>query len=73
MKTVMLHINDDSKFQLLVNFLKEIQFIQIEEYVSPVSRIKKMTSLPKSVLHPVRVKDFRIYSRDELHDRKNFY
>ncbi len=33
MKTVMVHINDDSKFQLFLNFLKEIRFVQIEEYV----------------------------------------
>jgi hypothetical protein len=33
MKTVMVHINDDSKFQLFVNFLKEIRFVQIEECV----------------------------------------
>ena len=73
MKTIMVHINDDSKFQVFVSFLKEISFVQIEETPSPVSKTKKMMDLPKSVMHPVRVKDFRIYSRDELHDRKNFY
>ncbi len=73
MKTVMVHINDDSKVQLFVSFLREIRFIQIEECEFPVCKIKKMTSLPQSVLHPVRVKQFRMFSRDELHDRKNFY
>ncbi len=73
MKTVMVHINDDSKFQLFVSFLREIRFVQIEETASPVSKTKKMTELPQSVLHPVRVKQFRMYSREELHDRKSLY
>lgn len=70
MKTVMVHITDDSKFQLFVSFLREIKFVQIEETASPV---KKMTELPQSVLHPVKVKQFRMYSREELHDRKSLY
>jgi len=73
MRTVTVHINDDSKFQLFVSFLKEIRFVRVEEVTSPVSKIKKMTGLPRSVLHPVRAERFRMYSRDELYDRKNFY
>jgi len=73
MKTVKIHITDDSKFQIVVSFLKEIQFIQIEESVLPDSKIKKMKSLPQSVLHPIRAKRFRMFSRDELHDRKSVY
>lgn len=67
MKTVMVHIHDDSKFQLFVNFLKEINFVQIEEISS--SAAKKMTELPKSMLNPQRVKKLKMFSRDELHDR----
>lgn len=55
----MVHINDDSKFQLFVNFLKEIKFVQIEETTPPEGAIKKMTELPQSVLHPVKVKEFK--------------
>lgn len=73
MKTVTVHINDDSKLQLFMSFLREIRFVQIEESAFLVSKPKKMTELPQSVLHPVRVKHFRMHSRDELHDRKNFY
>jgi hypothetical protein len=73
MKTVMVHISDDSKFQLFVSFLREIRFVQIEETASHVSKTKKMTELPQSVLHPVRVKQFRMYSREELHDRTSLY
>lgn len=69
MRTVMVHVNDDSKLQIILSFLKEIEFLQAEEFVSPVRRIKRMTSLPHSVLHPVRVEEFRMFSRDELHER----
>ncbi len=72
MKTVLVHISDDSKFQLFVNFLQEITFVQIEAS-PPVRKIKKMTELPQSVLHPVRVNQFRMYNREELHDRTSLY
>ncbi len=73
MKTVMVHINDDSKYQLFVSFLREIKYVRIEEMESPVGKTKKMTEVPRSVLHPVKVKHFRMYSREELHDRKSLY
>jgi hypothetical protein len=73
MKTLMLHISDDSKVQLFMNFMREIRFVRIEEIEQPVSKTKKMTELPQSVLNPVRVKQFRMYSRDELYDRKSVY
>jgi hypothetical protein len=73
MKTVLVHINDDSKFQLFVDFLREIKFVQIEETASLVRTTKRMTALPQSVLHPVKVNQFRIYGREELHDRTSLY
>ena len=73
MKTVMVHINDESKFPLFVGFLKELRFIEIEECASPIVRNKKMTCLPKSVLNPVRVKEFKMFNKEDLHDRKSIY
>jgi hypothetical protein len=73
MKTILVHINDDSKFQLFVNFLQEIRFVQIEETTPPVKKIKRMTELPQSILHPVKVNQFRMYRREELHDRTSLY
>lgn len=73
MKTVVLTVNDDSKVHLLVSFLREIRFVRIEDEMSSVSKIKKMSSLPQSVLHPVTAENFKIFSRDELHDRQSFH
>ncbi len=73
MKTVLVHIHDDSKVQLFVDFLREIRFVQIEETASPVRTTKRMTALPQSVLHPIKVDQFRIYCREELHDITSLY
>jgi len=73
MKTVVLSINDDSKFHLLVSFLREIRFVKIEDEISPVSKIRIMSRLPQSVLHPVKAINFRMFSRDELHDRQSVH
>lgn len=73
MKTIVIIVSDDTKFNLLVSFLREIQFINIDNEISPVSESKKMSKLPQSVLHPVKAKNFRMFSRDELHDRQSFF
>ena len=73
MKTVLLTINDDSKFHLLVSFLREIWFVRIEDEPAPVGKIRKMSRLPQSVLHPVKAENFRMFGRDELYDRQSFH
>ena len=73
MKTVVLSINDDSKFHLLVSFLREIRFVRIEDEPAPVGKIRKMSRLPPSVLHPVKAENFRMFGREELHDRQSFH
>ena len=73
MKQVVLSINDDSKFHLLVSFLREIRFVRIEDEAVPVGKIRKMSRLPRSVLHPVKAENFRMFSRDELYDRQIFH
>lgn len=75
MKTVTLTVCDESKFHLLINFLKEISFVRIKEAMSPdpADTVKTMKNLPESVLHPVMAENFRTFSRDELHDRQSFH
>nr|VFK25821.1 MAG: hypothetical protein BECKMB1821G_GA0114241_101620 [Candidatus Kentron sp. MB]VFK27184.1 MAG: hypothetical protein BECKMB1821I_GA0114274_100271 [Candidatus Kentron sp. MB]VFK75083.1 MAG: hypothetical protein BECKMB1821H_GA0114242_101520 [Candidatus Kentron sp. MB] len=73
MKTVVLTVNDDSKFHLLVNFLREVQFIEMEDNIASVEEIKKIGKLPRSVLHPVKAENIKTFSRDELHDRQSFH
>lgn len=73
MRTIAITINDDSKFHLLVDFLREIRFVQIEDEVSSISKIKKMDRLPESVLYPVKAKKFRMFNREELYDRQNLH
>ena len=69
MKKLLIHVKDDSKYSLFVNFLKEIRGIQIEteDYFSVPN--KKMTSLPQSILNPIKVKQFKMFNREELHVR----
>jgi len=75
MKTVTLTVCDESKFNLLISFLKEISFVRIKEAVhpSPVDTVKKMNRLPEAILHPATVKNLKTFSREELHDRKSFH
>jgi hypothetical protein len=68
MKTITLTVSDDSKFMLLVNLLRELHFVSIDNE-PPADRIKTMRRLPQSVLRPVRAEQFKMFSRDELHAR----
>ena len=68
MKTVTLTISDDSKFSILINLLRELRFVSIEEE-TPVRKKKVMNRIPKSVLRPAKAENFKIFSRDELHVR----
>ncbi|VFM95414.1 MAG: hypothetical protein BECKG1743D_GA0114223_100768 [Candidatus Kentron sp. G] len=73
MKTVVLTVNDDSKFHLLANFLQEVRFIEMEAEIACDGEIKKIGKLPRSVLHPVKAENFGTFSRDDLHDRQSFH
>jgi hypothetical protein len=69
MKKVLIYVKDDSKYSLFVNFLKEIRGIQIETEDHFSVPMKKMTSLPQSIFNPVKVKQFKMFNREELHVR----
>lgn len=66
MKTIVLNVIDDSKFNLLINFLQEFKFVWV---VDEKPSIKKMEQIPNSILNPISVNNFKMFSRDELHDR----
>jgi hypothetical protein len=68
MKTLTLTVSDDSKFMLLVNLLRELHFVSIDNEPSD-DKIKTMRRLPQSVLRPARAEQFKMFSRDELHAR----
>ena len=53
MKRVVLTVTDEAKFHLLINFLREIQFVRIEDEAS--GGVRKMTRLPRAMPHPVTV------------------
>jgi hypothetical protein len=69
MKTMTIDVLDDSKFQLVLDFLQEIRFIRIETPSSASKGIKTMKTLPPSILTPRRANTFRRFSREELHER----
>lgn len=66
MKTIVLSIEDDSKFHLLVSFLQEIRFVKIENEIFPINKIKNMNSLPHLILHPIKVENCRMFSNQKL-------
>ncbi len=68
MKTITLTVSDDSKFMLLVNLLRELHFVSIDNE-PPANKIKIMRRLPHSVLCPARAEQFKMFSTDELHAR----
>lgn len=69
MKTMTIDVLDDSKFQLVLDFLQEIRFIRIETPSSVSSGVKTMKKLPASLLRPHTANTFHRYSREELHER----
>lgn len=69
MKTMTIDVLDDSKFQLVLEFLQEIRFIRIETPHSAPTSVKTMKKLPASLLRPHTAKSFRRFSREELHER----
>ncbi len=73
MRRVVLDIVDESKSELLINFLREVNFVKIEEDQSPLPRIKKMQKLPQSMLSPTRVQHVTVFTREELHERTGVY
>ncbi len=69
MKEVVLRVKDDSKLKLLIEFLKEISFVEIENLPKQKKTVKKNYNLPESILNPMTAEDFKIYSKDELNER----
>lgn len=73
MKTIQLHIRDETKTDLVIQFLQEIRWLQVERPETDVNRIKTMRRLPQSILDPHRAKNFHKFTRDELHERENLH
>lgn len=68
MKTLVINVKDDKKYDVLMSFLKEINFVEIqgEQKGRP---IKTWQDLPASVRNPISVDSFKNFSRDELYER----
>ncbi len=66
MKTIVLSIEDDSKFHLLVSFLQEIRFVKIENEIFPINKIKRINRLSHSILHPIKVENCIMFSNQKL-------
>ncbi len=73
MKRIVIRINDESKYHLLTSLLEEIPFVKIEDAGVSKEDAKRMTELPKSILNPIKINNFRKFSRDELHERKTLH
>ncbi|MBF0228779.1 MAG: hypothetical protein HQK63_04195 [Desulfamplus sp.] len=73
MKSITININDDTKLDILLNLLREINFVDINEDLSAVSKNKKMGKIPLPILNPVNADNFKIFRRDELYDRENIH
>lgn len=69
MKKVMLDILDDSKVDIVIQFLQEMSCLHIEDQDFDFRKVKKMSKIPQSALHPLTSKTFRLFSREELHER----
>lgn len=69
MRQVVLNIKDDKKYSVLMKFLKEIDFVEVEKTVQEKSKHKKLKSIPDFVLNPIKTDDFVMYSREELYER----
>jgi hypothetical protein len=73
MKTIQLHIRDETKTDLVIQFLQEIRWLHVEQPEPEENHVKTMHHLPESVLSPRRARNFRILTRDELHERENLH
>jgi hypothetical protein len=68
MKQLILNIKDDSKLDIVINFLKEINFIEIEREQTDCA-VKKWDEIPDLMLNPIYADNFKMYSREDLYDR----
>lgn len=68
MKHLILNIKDDSKLDIVINFLKEIDFIEIQQEPTD-GMVKKWSQLPDLMLNPICADNFKGFSREELYDR----
>jgi hypothetical protein len=68
MKQLIINIKDESKLDVVINFLKEVSFIEIEE--EQINHMnKKWHGIPELMLNPIYANDFKIFGREELYDR----
>ncbi|MGD8399495.1 MAG: hypothetical protein PVH64_00950 [Bacillota bacterium] len=68
MKQLILNIKDDSKFDILMKFLREINFVEVQN--EDVDKdLKVWGELPESMLNPIKVDNFKMFGRDELYER----
>jgi len=65
MKTYILSIVDDDKASQLFTVLNDLSYVKISEQTGKSTPRKKFPIMD----NPVRVKNFKRHSRDELHER----
>lgn len=53
MRQVVLNVKDDKKYSALLKFLKEIDFVEVENKVQEKSKHKKLKSVPDFILNPI--------------------
>jgi hypothetical protein len=69
MKKVMLNIVDDLKAEIVIQFLQEMRCLYIEDQEPDFRKVKKLHKIPQSILHPRTSKTFRMFCKEELHER----
>lgn len=68
MKQLILNVKDESKFDILMKFLKEINFVEVQSEDGD-KNLKVWGDIPESMLNPTKVGNFKMFSRDELYER----
>ena len=61
---ITIEIKDEKRAKKFLDFLKEIPFLEIENY--PIH--KKSKKLPNEFYNPVKSKEYLTFNRDEIYD-----
>ena len=69
MKQIVVNVRDDKTLETVLDFLQGLPNVETQTD----GNLKKWTGKLSGIDNPVHVENFRMFSREELYDRKGIY
>jgi hypothetical protein len=67
MAKIMLNVSDEQKAESLMVLLRDLSYIDVQEVID--DGLKTWDGTIAALNHPITIGDFKIYSKEELHER----